>query len=219
MVFWGDDTGLPMPYKGWNVGEQHNCTTTRRATCLKKLLEWLHEYMSVDTVTLLLPAADQQALVVHATIGLEEEIVQQVRIPIGRGIAGRIAASSEPMIVNNLSAVEVVSPVLRQKDLRSLVGIPIPIKHGMNGVLHVGTLQPRQFNERDVQQLQLVAHCLRLIIPEAGIFNFEWSRHNLKSYLNALFSKRTRCIRNLQRAFKVNFFTSATRASSVLTSA
>lgn len=179
MVLWADYTGLPMPYRGWNVREQHNCTTTRRATYLKKLLEWLHDYMSVDTVALLLPVADQPNLAVHATIGLEEEIVQQVRIPIGRGIAGRIAASSEPMIVDDLSAVEVVSLVLRQKELRSLVGVPLPAKQGMNGVLHVGTLQPRQFNERDVQQLKLVAHCLRLLIADAEIFNFEWSRHNL----------------------------------------
>jgi len=98
-----------MPYRGWNLGEQHNYTTTRLATSLKKLIEWLHEYMSVDTVTLLLPVADQQNLIVHTTIGLEEEIVQQIRIPIGGGIAGRIAASSEPMIVNDLSAVEVQS--------------------------------------------------------------------------------------------------------------
>jgi len=221
MVFWGDDTGLPMPYRGWNVGGggQHNCTVTTRATCLKKLLEWLHEYMSVDTVTLLLPVADQQNLAVHATIGLEEEIEQQVRIPLGQGIAGRIAASSKPMIVNDLSKVEVVSLVLRHKAVRSLIGVPLPIKQGMNGVLHVGTLQPRSFNERDVQQLQLVAHCLKLVIADAGLFNFEWSRHNLKSYLEAFFSKRPSRISNLQRVFTVNFSTSATRTSSLLTSA
>ncbi|WP_375495009.1 hypothetical protein [uncultured Nostoc sp.] len=68
--------------------------------------------MSVDTVTLLLPVADLQSLAVQATIGLEEEITQQIRIPIGRGIAGHIAASVEPMMVNNLSTVEVVSPIL-----------------------------------------------------------------------------------------------------------
>lgn len=219
MVLWGDYTGLPMPYRGWNVGEQHNCTTTRRATYLKKLLEWLHEYMSVDTVALLLPVADQPNLAVYATIGLEEEIVQQVRIPIGRGIAGRIAASNEPMIVNDVSAVEVVSPVLRQKGLRALVGVPLLVKPGMNGVLHVGTLQNRRFNERDVQQLQLVAHRLELVIADAGLSNFDWGHRNLELYLQAFFRKRTLCISTLQRAFTINFSTSATWTSSIPTSA
>lgn len=180
MVFWGDYTGKPIPYRGWDVvtsGEQ-NGTKTRLFASLKKLLEWLREYMSVDTITLLLPVADQQNLAVYITAGLEEEIIQQIRIPIGQGFAGRIAASMEPMIVNNLSAVEVVSPILRDSGLRSLVGVPVPINHEVIGVLHVGTFQSRHFTERDVQQLQLTAHRLKLIIEDAGLFNFQWNPYN-----------------------------------------
>ena len=172
MVFWGDYTGLPMPYMGWNVvvGEEYK-GNSQLTLALTKLLEWLREYMSVDTVTLLLPDENQQNLTVHATIGLEEEIVQQVRIPVGQGIAGRIAASSKPMIVNDLSAVEVFSPILRQKGLQALVGVPVCIKQGTVGVLHVGMLRSHQFTELDVQQLQLVAERLNLVIADAGLFN------------------------------------------------
>ena len=172
MVFWGDYTGLPMPYMGWNVvvGEEYK-GNSQLTLALTKLLEWLREYMSVDTVTLLLPDENRQNLTVHATIGLEEEIKQQVRIPVGQGIAGRIAASSKPMIVNDLSAVEVFSPILRQKGLQALVGVPVCIKQGTVGVLHVGMLRSHQFTELDVQQLQLVAERLNLVIADAGLFN------------------------------------------------
>ncbi|WP_231510258.1 GAF domain-containing protein [Fischerella sp. PCC 9605] len=168
MVFWGDCTGLPNSYRGWNVfidGEQ-NKITTKFSTSLQKLLEWLREYMSVDTVTFLLPVKEQQNLGVYASIGLEEEIEQQIRIPIKQGIAGRIAANKKPMIVDDLSKVEVVSPVLRQKDLKSLVGIPVPLKQDMVGVLHVGTLESHQFTERDIEQLQLVAHRIGLMVTD-----------------------------------------------------
>ncbi|NWF61204.1 MAG: GAF domain-containing protein [Fischerella sp.] len=174
MVFWGDYTGLPSSYKGWNVfidGEQNN-TKTKFAASLQKLLEWLREYMAVDTVTFLLPK-EQQNLGVYASIGLEEEIEQQIRIPIKQGIAGRIAANKKPMIVDDLSKVEVVSPVLRQKDLKSLVGIPVPLKQDMVGVLHVGTLESHQFTERDIEQLQLVAHRIGLMVTDAELFNVE----------------------------------------------
>lgn len=175
MVFWGDYTGLPMPYMGWNVvvGEEYK-GNDQLTLALTKLLEWLREYMSVDTVTLLLPDENRQNLTVHATIGLEEEIVQQVCIPVGQGIAGRIAASSKPMIVNDLSAVEVFSPILRQKGLQALVGVPVCIKQGTVGVLHVGTLRFHRFTELDVQQLQLVAERLNLVLTDAGLFNFDW---------------------------------------------
>ena len=179
MVFWGDYSGFPQPYRGWEVGvtEQPNFTKTEFAAALIKLIEWLHERLLVDTVTILLPVANKQDLAVYATIGLEEEITQHIRIPIGQGIAGRIAANRKPMIVNNLSAVEIFSPILRQKGLRSLVGVPLPIKQGVSGVLHVGTLGTRRFNERDVEQLQLVAHRICLLIEDIG-FDFETSCHN-----------------------------------------
>jgi signal transduction protein with GAF and PtsI domain len=120
--------------------------------------------MSVDTATLLLPDEGRNNLAVCATIGLEEEIVQQIRIPIGQGIAGRIAANCKPKISDNLSQEEIFSPILRQKELRSLVGVPFPIGQGLVGVLHVGSLETRRFNARDIQQLQLVVHRLKSVM-------------------------------------------------------
>ncbi|PLZ04538.1 GAF domain-containing protein [Fischerella thermalis] len=188
MLYWKDDAGLPNFYKGWNVfiGEKQNDTAAKLDQSLQKVLEWLKEYMSVDTVTFLIPVTDQQNLDVYASIGLEEEIAKHIRIPIGHGIAGRIAASMKPMILNNLSEVEIVSPILRQKDLKSLVGIPIPLKQGVVGVLHVGTLTPHQFTERDVEQLQLAAHRISTII-DTEVLNCEQSQYNSElGYFNSV---------------------------------
>lgn len=192
MIFWGNHTGQPMPYRGWNVvvGDRHNNTKAKFAASLNKLLQWLRDYTSVDTVTLLLPVENQQHLAVYATFGLEEEIAQQIRIPIGQGIAGRIAENMQPMIIDNMSAVEVFSPILRDSGLRSLVGIPIPINEGSVGVLHVGMFDFHHFNERDVQQLQLIAHRLKLMIKDGDVLNFECDRHHkfrkLISYINII---------------------------------
>lgn len=166
---------IPNLYREGNLllaARQIGIEETRPDAFLKKILEWLRDYMSVDTVTLLLPVKDQQNLAVYVTLGLEEEIIQQIRIPIGEGFAGRIAASREPMIVNNLHEIEIFSPILRQKGLRSLVGIPLPIKQSKTGVLHVGTFKSYQFTERDVQQLQLVAHLIGFITSDAKAFSF-----------------------------------------------
>lgn len=192
MIFWGNHTGQPMPYRGWNVvvGDRDNNTKAKFAASLNKLLQWLRDYTSVDTVTLLLPVENQQHLAVYATFGLEEEIAQQIRIPIGQGIAGRIAENMQPMIIDNMSAVEVFSPILRDSGLRSLVGIPIPINEGSVGVLHVGMFDFHHFNERDVQQLQLIAHRLKLMIKDGDVLNFECDRHHkfrkLISYINII---------------------------------
>jgi L-methionine (R)-S-oxide reductase len=178
-MIWDDSTDSSGFYKGWNVvfGAQRDATKLT-----VELLDWLQTQMSVDTVTLLLPTPEGN-LAVKATSGLEEEITQQIRIPIGQGIAGRIAARGEPMIVDDLSAVEVFSPILRDKGVKSLVGIPILLTPTMIGVLHVGTLAPRQFNQRDVQQLQLVAQQLQSILlgrrPSNATSEYRWLQSSL----------------------------------------
>jgi signal transduction protein with GAF and PtsI domain len=180
MIFWGNHTGQPMPYRGWNVviGARDNNTKTQFSASIKRLLKWLQEYTEVDTVTLLLPVPDQQHLAVYATLGLEEEISQEIRIPIGEGIAGRIAQSMQPMIIDDMSAADVFSPILRDSGLRSLVGIPILINEQSVGVLHVGKFNSHDFNERDVQQLELIAHRLKLMIGDGDVLNFECARYH-----------------------------------------
>lgn len=162
MVLWGDHTGKPLAYRGWErvVACEHNVTKMDLTASLYKLLDWSRNYMSVDTVTVLLPVATQQSLAVQASIGLEEEIKQKISIPFGEGVAGSIYATVEPAIINDMSTVQVVSPVLRQKELQGLVGIPLIFEQGVTGVLHVGRLEGNEFTQRDVEQLELIAHRL-----------------------------------------------------------
>ena len=47
----------------------------------------------VDTAAILLLEDDDSTLVPRAAKGLEEEVERGIRIPIGRGFAGRIAAT------------------------------------------------------------------------------------------------------------------------------
>ncbi len=123
---------------------------------LSVLLDCIRQVMNVDTITILLPANNGKQLAVCATIGLEEEIVESVRIPIGQGFAGHIAASGEQMIVDDLSKVEVVSPILRNRGIQSMIGVPLLLKKGASGVFHVGTFRQCEFTKDDVQRLQLV---------------------------------------------------------------
>ncbi|NEU72825.1 GAF domain-containing protein [Hassallia byssoidea VB512170] len=131
---------------------------------LSVLLDCIRQVMNVDTITILLPTKSGQQLAVCATIGLEEEIVEAVRIPIGQGFAGRIAASGEQMIVDDLSKVEVVSPILRNRGIQSMIGVPLQLKKGISGVFHVGTFRHCEFTKDDVQRLQLVGDRIGLAI-------------------------------------------------------
>src|SRR3954452_12668358 len=58
---------------------------------LDELLEKVRELMAVDTAAVLLLDPSRQFLMATAARGIEEEVHQGVRIPLGRGFAGRTA--------------------------------------------------------------------------------------------------------------------------------
>ena len=87
-----------------------------------------------------------------------------MRIPVGRGFAGRIAATREPVRIADLATADIANPILRERGLKSLLGVPLLVEGTVIGVLHVGTLQPRHFSDDDVQVLQLAGDRAALAI-------------------------------------------------------
>jgi PAS domain S-box-containing protein len=140
---------------------------------LRELLGRIRECLAADTVVILLLSDDGQELHVRAAHGLEEEVRQGIRIPIGRGLAGRIAAERRLIVFEDLQAVEIWSPVLRDMRLRSLLGVPLFVEDRVIGVVHVGTLSPRRFTEDEGSLLRLVADRIAIAIDHARLYAAE----------------------------------------------
>lgn len=129
---------------------------------LDELLDRTLEALAADTATVLLLEPSSGQLLATAARGLEAEVYQGVRIPLGRGFAGRVAAEKRPVVVDDIDQYDVFNPVLRDKGLRSLLGVPLLVMGRVLGVLHVGTLTPRRFDANDVELLQMVAERVAL---------------------------------------------------------
>ena len=124
---------------------------------LEELLDRVRELLQVDTAAALLLDRSSRWLVIRAARGLEAEVRQGVRIPLGHGFAGRIAAEKRPVSLDHVDHTTVLNPILWQKGIRSLLGVPMLAGGSVIGVLHVGTLSPREFTDADAELLQQVA--------------------------------------------------------------
>jgi sigma-B regulation protein RsbU (phosphoserine phosphatase) len=124
---------------------------------LTELLERTRDILRADTAAALLLDFSSGQLIATAATGLEEEVRQGVRIPVGRGFAGRIAAEHRPVILDRVDHTTVLNPILLDKGIRSLMGVPMVAGGRVIGVLHVGSLVPREFTSEDVELLQLAA--------------------------------------------------------------
>ena len=131
---------------------------------LHELLARVVGILDADTAAILLLEDDEKTLVARASKGLEEEVERGVRIPIGKGFAGRIAATSQPVRIEDVDKADIYNPILRQKGLKSLLGVPLLVEGDVIGVLHVGTLEHRSFADDEVDLLQSAADRAALAI-------------------------------------------------------
>ncbi|HWE61665.1 MAG TPA: GAF domain-containing protein, partial [Chloroflexota bacterium] len=139
---------------------------------LQELLGRLTEVLGVDNAAILIPTDEGRQLLLYMARGPEEQIAGQIRVPVGQGIAGTIAARRQPLIVDDLSAAEVANPFLKQT-IRSLMGIPLMVQDRLLGVLHAGTAAPRHFTEDDLLLLRLVGDRVGLALEHARLFEEE----------------------------------------------
>lgn len=124
---------------------------------LSELLTRVKDVFQADTAAVLLLDSSSGHLIATAASGLEEEVRQGVRLPLGRGFAGRIASGRRPVILDRVDHSHVLNPILLVKGIRSLMGVPMVAGGTVIGVLHVGSLTPRHFTRADAELLQLAA--------------------------------------------------------------
>jgi signal transduction histidine kinase len=156
------------------------------------LLPRIREILGADTCAVLMLDEEENELVARAAVGLEEEVERGVRIPVGRGFAGRVAAERRPVILDDVDQADVLNPILREKGIKSMLGVPLLVRGNVIGVLHVGTLTHRAFTSGDVELLSLVAERVALAVERGQLHERIVELEELKSNFVAIASHELR---------------------------
>jgi signal transduction histidine kinase len=140
---------------------------------LDELLVRIRDALDADTAAFLMLDEEAEELVARAAKGLEEEVERGVRIPLGRGFAGRVAAQAAPVVIADVDSADIYNPILREKGIKSLLGAPLTVSGKVIGVVHVGTLTHRAFTADDVDLLERVAERAALAIEHERLYEGE----------------------------------------------
>lgn len=131
---------------------------------LDTLLARVREILGVDTAVVLLLDRGERFLEATVAKGIEEEVTQGVHVPVGEGFAGRVAAERRPVYIADVPTATIFNPLLVQRGLSSLLGVPLIGGGKLVGVMHVGTLAPRLFTADETEFLQLAAARIALAV-------------------------------------------------------
>ncbi|MBW8785344.1 MAG: phosphoenolpyruvate--protein phosphotransferase [Novosphingobium sp.] len=110
-------------------------------------------------------------LELFATRGLAQEAVHVTRMAIGEGLVGTIAQNVETLNLAEAAAHPDFSyrPETGEEKFHSFAGVPIVRRERAVGVLCVQHVEPRRYEEVEIEALQTVAMVLSELITNAGL--------------------------------------------------
>jgi signal transduction histidine kinase len=125
-----------------------------------------------------------------AAIGEIDDAARRVRLPVGQGISGWVAAHGQPYLSNNLDEEDNVRPVGRSvgtnRNIRSYMAAPLLVEGQVIGILQVNSPEVNAFSPDDVALLSQVAGRCASAVAQARLFAELRARAERLAILNAI---------------------------------
>lgn len=152
---------------------------------LKNTLAKIIEVTESDAGGICLLDEKRQALILRSHKGLSPRIVEtSTAIAVGDGISGRVAATGNPAVIEDLAKDKrLTRPFLLKEGFRSGAIAPIILRGEVIGVFNILGRKPRRYDERDVKLLISIGNQIGIAVENAHLIE---SREEEISRLNAL---------------------------------
>ena len=115
---------------------------------------------------------ERQELYIVAAEGNLDESVRQLRLPVGQGVMGTVAATAEPLLVADLDAQGVPDSPFRRAGsnaaIRSIAAVPLLAAGTVIGVIEVDSEQPGGVREPDLRLLEMASIAIAGAVQRAG---------------------------------------------------
>ena len=112
---------------------------------------------------------DGARLTLAATNGLDRYQIGRARVPFGEGVTGRVAASREPLVIDDVGQDPRflwVRGIDQRRFIASMLSVPLAWGDEIVGVLNVQTEKPRHFSSSDAAHLRAIADLLAGVVEK-----------------------------------------------------
>ncbi len=140
---------------------------------LNQVVETIGEALSSEVCSVYL--LREGMLELYATRGLNHAAVHVTRLGVGEGLTGTIAQNIETLNLDEATAHPEFQyrPETGEEKFHSFAGVPIVRRERAIGVLTVQHVEPRRYEEVEIEALQTVAMVLAELIHSAGLVDGE----------------------------------------------
>jgi len=125
------------------------------------------EMLNAKIVSLMLLDGERKELFIKVAYGLEEAVVENTRVPVGKSIAGRVVQTGEPLLIENIEETDLAGAKNNnpQYETKSLISVPLVVGSTVIGVINVNNkTSGRAFTEDDLILLASLSQRISKVI-------------------------------------------------------
>jgi len=113
-----------------------------------------------------------QRLCYKAHRGLSAEYVGEMCLTTGDGVAGRVAQTGEPVLLEDISKDPYATrpDLIKAEGLKAFVSVPLKAKERVVGVMNVASYSPGQFGSDDMYLLNSIGCQLGIAVEQAELY-------------------------------------------------
>jgi diguanylate cyclase (GGDEF)-like protein len=133
-------------------------------TILRSVLAQMERFFHPESWSLLMVDEEKRDLYYALARGVSDEALQNIRIPLGTGMAGWVALHGEPLIVTSEGSAARLSSSDQQ---HSAICLPLRSRERTLGVLQVTHVEPQTLTEDAITLLYIVCDYAAIAIENA----------------------------------------------------
>ncbi len=142
------------------------------SSLLRAITKLSAEVANAESASLLLLDPETQELYFDIGLGLKEE-ARKIRLKIGQGIAGSVAADKKPLLISDVHLDARWSPKMDQISgfsTRSILAVPMMRQERLLGVIEVINKKTGDFTFNDAELLEALASQAAIALENARLF-------------------------------------------------
>ncbi len=144
-----------------------------REQLLIEILRWAESEIDAEASSVLMLDPDGQHLRFEVALGDKAEMLKDITVQVGEGIAGTAAATGEPIVSQDVEVDERWSPDVAYAidyPTTSILCVPMILRDEVIGVIEVINKRSGPFTEYDVQLMQVIAHQSAMFLENARLY-------------------------------------------------
>ena len=139
---------------------------------LKDVLELIMEAMDAQVAVLFLFDSEARTLLTAASAGVANGVLEEYAATIDPlSFAGQVATNEEPTTVLDVVTTELqVNDALKRNGIHSLLGVRLPPRYKLMGVLYIGLSDTRSFSPSEIRRIETLGDQLTLHLDNAKLY-------------------------------------------------